>query len=636
MTLPTKTNVRNPVAEGYGALLTYGTDDDETLYLQLAPSSQSPVRRRTARPESGLPSLAENPEDFRGESGRTFSRGSFSGGEGLDFAHRPDGKPLDASRFWRSKGLAIRPTEPGSPEKVVLAKATEAIPNTSSAETTPYMVRSSDQSRIFWIDGNNVEYHDDLLATTPSPTAQDPGTLSGDGQAAVLDLAMLGRTVYASLSGGKTHQRTSAGTWTAWSDRETARVWGVKGRVIGAKANVLYELASGADSTTLKSLTDASDTWTSVIDAGSVILAAASDGKVYAFALEANTLTLKSEVPWGVGEVIYEMAEANGLVFLSVGEVNTSSGKTGRFYGAQMVGQTLRNARLIREFGVSSLDTTPRAFHVQREAVIFAVQTATGREIWRYHLATGGVSREYEIVVTAGLAFGIVSLDGRLIVSLAGDGLYREKTTYQATGWMILPAVDFHSAALKSWVGLRVESKTIAAYTDARIVLSYSTDLDALDDEDHSSWTAGITLVDDDVPVLTTEKGLQEVTGRYLLLKLALTAEDDQSNTPEVIAVSSRGFIQQDDVILDVPVNVSDIVERPGKSPIFIAGRGEAVYAALRQKEGVPVDIEILRGGEKVRGRIGSLTKAQPAITRYGASMLVVDLVIQGQDITDD
>jgi len=637
MNLPTKVNVSAPAAEGYEALLTYGTEDDETLYLQLAPTVQSPVRRRTARTESALPSLSENPEDFRAEAGRVFSRQSFSGGEGLDFAHRPNSSPRDGSRFWISKGLSVRPTEPGTPEKVALAKATEVIPNTASAETTPYMVRSPDQSRVFWIDTNTVEYHDDLLATTPSPTAENPGTAASGSSVAVLDLAMLGRTLYASLTGVGTHQRTSAGTWTNWSNQETSRVWGAKGRVIGANANTLYELAAGAASTTLKALTDASDTWTAVVDAGTVILAAASDGKIYAFALEGGTLTLKSEVPVtdsGV-EVVYEMAFANGLLFLGVGEVNTSSGVTGRLYGAQMVGQTVRNARLIREFGTISVDTTPRGFNVQREAVIFGVQTATGREIWRYHLKTGGVSLESEILVTAGLCRSIVALDNRLIMALDGDGLYREKATYQASGYMIFPAADFFSAAKKSWVGLRVESPTIATYTGAKVELYYSTNIAALNDSSHSSWTAGITLQASDTPTLSTEKGLQEVEGRYLILKLVITSATDLANTPEVTSVAVRGFLQQDDVLLQVPVNVSDILERPTKSPIRVKGRGNAIYHAIRQKEGSPVDLELLRNNEIVRGRLESITMAQPAISSRGTSMLVADLVIRGQDITD-
>ncbi|NIP36368.1 MAG: hypothetical protein GWN12_15810, partial [Thermoplasmata archaeon] len=54
--------------------------------------------------------------------------------------------------------------------------------------------------------------------------------------------------------------------------------------------------------------------------------------------------------------------------------------------------------------------------------------------------------------------------------------------------------------------------------------------------------------------------------------------------------------------VLDLPVNVSDQIERPGRKPLRIEGRGEAVFQALRELEGDSVLVELFRPELRLQG----------------------------------
>jgi hypothetical protein len=435
------------------------------------------------------------------------------------------------------------------------------------------------------------------------------------------------------MTTGGAHQRTWAGTWTAWSNQVVDRVWGVKGRVLGSNDNILYQLAAAAGSTTLKTLTSTTDIWTAVIDAGSVILATASDGKVYGFAVESASLVLRTEFDLPVGEVVYDMAYANGLLFLGVGEQNTSSGITGRLYVAQIVAQSVRNMRLIREFAVTAVNTTPSGFAVTRDAVLFGSTDATEKNIWRYHLSTAGLTHELELDHATGLVRDLAILDGRLIVASDSNGLYRELTTFEATGYMVFPLADFYSAALKSWVGLQLTSETLTGMTGAAITLKYSINPAAIEDPSHSSWVSGIALTAAGTVVLTTEQAIREVEGRYVALQVVIGAPTDKLSSPEVLGVAARGFFQRGDVLITVPVNLTDWLSRPGKAPLLLPGLGNTLLDALIDREKKPADLKILATSEQVRGRVERVAVQTAMVAARGSLGQVAFVTVRGQEL---
>jgi hypothetical protein len=631
MVIPTTQNVRRPVASGYGALLTYGDDDGDDVYVQLAPSGREPIRRATAPTGQQGPNLAVNPEDFRPESGRIFSRNAFSGGEGLARGHRADGTPLDGTRFWDANGIRLKVPRPGDPEEIILGWDTENVPNADAA-VSPYVCKVADGTTVFWADGWEVAYSSNLTAASPTITKQDPGTLSGDGQAAIVGMGLDGKTLYAALNGGKLHRRTWAGTWSAWSDLVAKKVWVAKGRVLAAIDNVLYEAAAGAGSTALKTIA-ADDDWEDIIDAGHLILAAASDGKIYAFSDEAGTLILRGETPMRPGEVPVALAFADGLVFIGVADDTVAGGKLGRLYVAQLSGVRLRGARLIREWGVPSTtsDHSPYRLRATRDEVLCSVLDDDEQlAVFSYLLATAGTYRRYDSTVVVRCDLEIV--DESLIVwPLADIPIREEDDTYKASGWLMTPYADWYSAALKGIVGLRIENPDIAA-AGAQIDLYYTTDPDDLDDPDSSGWILAKTL-DTETPSVTDEVPLLEVTGRGVALMVKLTRSTAGTTTPRVRSLSVRSFEDHEDVVWTLPVNVSDVIERPGKMPIRVPGRGQELYDLLASYEGRPMKAELLRGGEKISGRVESLDRAIPALTPRGASMLVANLTIRGVSV---
>jgi hypothetical protein len=633
MTIPTTQNVKRPRSEGYSALLTYGSDPGDDIYLQLAPAAGGAIERATAPPAEGGPNLRQNPEDFRPESGRKFSRADFSGGEGLARAHRVDGGPLDGTRFWASENVRVIVPKPGEKPRFLLAWDQEGVPNADAA-ATPYPVKLANGTRVFWADGVEVKWSNDLMAVSPSITAENPGTLAGSSSRTVTGLGLDGRTLYAAMDGIEgIHQRLwngGSGTWSDWSDLAADSLWVVKRRVIAADGNDLYDAAAGAGSVLLKSLAN-DDTWLDVIDAGHLILAAASDGKIYAFSDEAGSLILRGETPLRPGEKPTALGFADGLVFVGVADENQAGGAVGRLYVHQMAGVRLRGGRLIREWGdeASTDDHSPYGFIATRDEIMCTVIDGDGNTaVWSYLLATAGTYKRLTSTLTS--RADLVMVDNSLIVFPLGAAPRREENDeYAATGYIIFPFADWYNAAQKAVVGVRIESPDLVAAGE-QIDFYYSTDPAALDDDSHASWTLAKSLTftgdlsePDEIPLL-------EVSGRGVALMVKLTRATARTSSPEVYSVSVRAFEDLEDVLISVPVNVSDLLERPGKHAVRVKGRGEALYAALRGREGGPAQLEILRTGEKVKGRVESVSVPMPVLAYRGSSMLSCKVVVRG------
>jgi len=629
--LPTTQTVRRPVSEGYHALLTYGSDAGDDLYLQLTSAGGNPVSRQTVPVSSQGPNLAANPEDYRPESGRIFSRSGFSSGEGLDRAHKPGLTAWDADRFWASQNIKIGPSEPGVPEEVTLGWDIGTTTVRSGASSNPYAQRVANGTRIFWAHGVNVKWSDNLLAASPSITTEDPGSLAaGASSNTVLGLALDGRTLYAAVNTEGVLKRTSwAGAWSTWSDLLADQLWSVKGRILGTIDNVLYDVQADDDSIELKTIA-ADDTWTDIVDAGHLVLAAATDGLVYAFSQEAGALILRGETPMRPGEVPVSLGYADGIVFIGVADTNVAGGKVGRLYAASLQGVRLRGSRLLREWGDedSTADHSPGRITVSRDEAFIPVLDDDGAiGIWSYLLETAGIYRRvYSSDSTQpSIAF---NLDDKAVLFVEGADAYRELTDYISSGWLILPYADWYSSAIKRITGLRIDSEAIAA-AGAQIDLYYSTNPESILDPNHSGWTLAKTL-DSDETEEEDEIPLLEVSGRGITLKFVLTRSTDKASSPVLRSVSSRAFEDLSEVMIQLAVNVSDIIERPGKSPLRVPGRGSVVYEALREREGQPVTLLVLRDNETIKGRVEEVSKASPVVTQRGSSMMAATVSVKG------
>ena len=92
--------ISNPKRYGYDIRL-------DSLYFRTAIGPGREMTIQSSDVQEGQINVKQNPEDFTSNLGRIYSRNNFSGGQGLDTAHRVDGTPKDTTRFWDSKGVDV-------------------------------------------------------------------------------------------------------------------------------------------------------------------------------------------------------------------------------------------------------------------------------------------------------------------------------------------------------------------------------------------------------------------------------------------------------------------------------------------------------------------------------------------------
>ena len=98
--LPSPSNTSAPQSKGYEANL-----DDLLLRFAVGPGRQLNIN--TAPLQAQAIQTSETPEDFQQEFGQIYSRTDFSGGSGLDKAHKRNASEMDFSRFWDSNGIDV-------------------------------------------------------------------------------------------------------------------------------------------------------------------------------------------------------------------------------------------------------------------------------------------------------------------------------------------------------------------------------------------------------------------------------------------------------------------------------------------------------------------------------------------------
>lgn len=622
MSLPTKANTARPLAAGYGALIEYGSQNADSLYLPLAVSPDRPMMFQTVPPDQADQlNVTENPEDMRPESGKTFSRDDFTGGEGLDFAHQKDADP---TRFWDSLDLDVSPGRAGTPKIVKLSHTVSLLRTTTppgNGDAGPLTVLEDINQTLLAkaSNGARVDRAYQPSQTTPTFVAEDPH--AGEGDQNVVDLAHLGDVGYAAITTNGIHTRTS-GTWAHWSDLTPSRIWGVKKRIIASTGASLYEAAAGAGSTLLKTL-DAGVTWVDVCDAGAAILAAATDGSITMFVDQDGTLT-EAGTQSLPGERITGIASQFGLVFITTVELPTGGFGPGRFYRGALSGLRIVELQAIREWS----DLTPYAPTASRDAVYLSTQRSSTGEIWRYELTTGGISRAFQFSCTETIE-RIAVVAGTVFCAADDEGLFREDTTYADTGYIISPLADFYNAAPKSWMGARLAVGSIP--TDCSVELYYTTNPAAIEDPDHADWTLIITADDDANPPSDTETPIINIQSRWVALKAVLNGEGAGASTPELRAFSIRGVHQPSEEDYQIPVNISDRLEIPGRRPLVIEGIGDTRYEALKALQGVSATVTLLRPAESVKGQIRFISAPITDVSRKGSPTVYANMLVRGQ-----
>lgn len=605
MATPTTSNVTEPLAFGYDVSL-----DDRLFRSAVGPGRTLNIE--TAPIEAPRVDTASTADEIVDDFGRVFARSRWDGGEGQFRAHEEGAAP---NRFWDSKGVSVAPAGPGEFHELELLPDTELISATSGGVTPTRQVY--DGTDLFSTFGSSVRVVSNL--THASPTVADEDPHDGETSTPVQDLAVLGADVYAALGSNGIHRRVS-GTWSHWNDLDCRRVWAVKGRIVAAKDESIFEVSSsGAAPSALKTLEDGTN-WTSVTDAGAAVLASADNGYVYAFTDDSGTLSLAAQSLFE-GEDVIGIGASRGVVLVAT-QPRSSSERSRLWAGVLAENNVLADLQLVRIWTSSTGLADPPFVTASGDSIYVGGIGA----LWRYDLSTAGLSRH--LVAEGGSVEGIAAVDDRLWFSIASEGLFRESSSYVSSGYLVGPLGDFFSASDKSWVGAKLDTAPMSS--GEQVDLYYTTDHEALNDPDSSSWIRAVRHTEDQV---ADEVALANVTGRSLAGMVKLSG--DGSSTPAVRSFSFRAYPSAGDgeVIATVPINVSDQIERPGRHRVRARGVGDAAYADLKAKEGRSTILNLYRVGERVRGLVEKVGVPIQAVTPRGSVTLYAQVTVRGRRV---
>ena len=621
--IPTTINISNPKRYGYDLKL-----DDILLRSAVGPGRDMTIQSSDV--EGGQVNVRQNAEDFTSNLGRVFSRNDFSGGSNLDLAHRRNGNDNDTIRFWDSQSVDVFKKDLGESYNVSLLETT----------TNERSLSSSDGDNYLAVVGTTIYVSDDATLYKSTDGGQTFSTQSTGLTAGyhIKGLAAHGDLLYIVAnngSAGEIETLTYGGTST---QKSTAQIfdgiWSVKNKFLVSAGTSIYEYDGATTVSSAKVTLASGESWTDVTDAGAVALATATDGRIYSFKDVSASFTVKGQTEI-TNEVPTCIVESNGIIFYGTKEDQTGTKKIGRLYRATL--QTaddlyvLGNNQLIKQWDVDGIDNSPLKLYATRDSVYTGIKESGSTSfLWRYYLPTNGIARYYK-AAAGGLVKGICSVNEKFLFSVEGNGLFKQTSVFESEGFVLLPAVDFFTAENKQFVGAEVSTEVLTAGTSVNI--DVSTKFESLNNSSDSSF--------DTVIEQTTGSGDNEVqlkkVSRFLVTKITLKTTNT-SNTPKVKSVQIRALARPELVVARIPINISDRVNRPNRKPLRIKELGDALYNALRDKEGDSVTLEIFDPNEIIRGVVESISYPVQSNTEVGSVVQYAILTVRGtrQNVVTD
>jgi len=622
--LPSSANTANPQGLGYEA-------DLDDLFLRFAAGPGRQLRIDTAPLQAQSINTSETPEDFQQEFGQIYSRTDFSGGEGLDKAHRRNGTDTDYSRYWDSKGIDVFGGDNDQSYNVQLLHDTESKSVTLTNDNN-YMAQTTN-GYLYLADGTTI-YESTDAGETWSAMTTTPITISYD----ITGLAAFGNSVYITTSDGTNgqflHYDPTLGTpWhshnTGFTNNNFTGVWFTKGSLfLSGKSSTAEYFWNGdpfSDSfsssfSTGSALFKVEPTHeiTSVIDGGAVVLAVSTDGHIYSLKIDDGTWSLKGQTEIHFEE-IHSLAATEGLVFIGTKGYQSN---TGRLYRAELTVAdnlyVLTNRQLIKQWD-NGVDQSPHSMFVTRDSVYMGIhESTTETNLWRYYLPTAGIARDLSVTHTADSNAKVLGITQTgtstplFTFVVSGVGVYKEKTTYVNSGYLITALADFYTSEKKQWVGGKLNTNSISAGT---IKLSTSVTPSDINDNTSATWTEQIVVTGG---TAGDEQIIENVTGRWISAKIDILT-DDINVSPELLSFAIRGFQLVEDLIVEMPINISDQIERPYRKALRVNGQGDLIYRALRNKEGRNVQLEIYRPQTFLRGIIENVSAPVEEISPRGS-----------------
>ena len=601
--LATQAEVSNPHRKGYDFRI------DEQLY-RAAVNPEINLTIQSSDVETQDINLQQNPEDFTRNQGRIYSRNNFSGGSNLDLAHTRGSTTTDTQRFWDSNGVDVFTQNKGDRYSLKLLNSTEKVQSLSSSDGDNYMA----------VVGTDIYVSDDATLYKSTDAGLNWSTVSLGLTAGyhIKGLAAHGTTLYIVANNG------SAGeieTWDGTTSTQKATtgafdgIWSVKGKFLVSIGTELREYDGATTVSSAVITLPTGETWTDAADVGAVVLATSSDGRIHSIKDVSATLVSRGQTVLSHEEPV-SVIEIQGQIFYGTTENTTTSKKVGRLYRAQLVVAddlyVLANASLIKEWNISGVDATPYKLFATRDSLYTGIRESDASYLYRYYLPTAGIARDLKFDST-GIVRGIGIVNEKLHTAVQQQGTYYQTSNYVTTGYIISAAADFFTAEKKQWV-------------EAQVELHVSDDIDSLSSSTHTSWDK---VIDIQSGTGTTVAQVSGKVSRYGVIKLVMTSTG-VTNTPQVNAVSYRALARPELVVVQIPVNLSDRVERPMRKPFTVKNLGETIYQSLKKKEGTPVTLEIYEPAEVIRGVVEQITYPVTSITEVGSVTQYGIITIRG------
>jgi len=611
--LTTQAEESNPKRKGYDFRI------DNQLYRSAVGPGREMVIQSSDVSDAGI-NVKQNPEDFTSNIGRIYSRNDFSGGSNLDTAHRANGKPSDIIRFWDSQGVDVFNTDLGQGYNVQLLHTTEkeqalssAVSHMAVVGTTIYV--SDDETLYKSTDGG-----DNFSTVTEGLTAGYQ----------IKGLAAHGDLLYITAnngSAGEIETLTSGGTSTQkMSAAVYDKIFSVKGQFLVTIGNAIHSY-DGATTVGSAIITlPSGQTFTDVADAGAVVLATATDGRIYSIKDISGTFTARGQTEIS-GEQPTCIVESQGIIFYGTKEVQTGSKVIGRLYRAALTVAddlyVLSNNQLIKQWDVDSIDNSPNALFTTRDSVYTGIKESGSTSfLWRYYLPSAGIARYYK-AGAGGTVNNISIVDEKFLFTVTSDGVYQQTDTFEQEGFIIAAPADFFTAENKQFVEASVEVEELAS--GETVELHLSNKYESINDSNDSTWELEVNA---ESGVGEESVQLQRVA-RYVVAKVVLKSAN-QTTSPKFKAFRVRALARPELVVVQIPVNISDRVERPFRKPIRVKNLGETIYQSLKDKEGNAVTLEIYDPTEIVRGVVEKISYPIQSNPNVGSVTQYAILTVRG------
>ncbi len=610
--VPTTADVANPQRKGYGFRL-------DNLLFRTAVSTDRPLTIRTAEFPNQQIDLRTNPEDITTNIGQIFSRNDFSGGQGLDYAHKRTNSDKDTTRFYDSKGVDVFNADTEISYQISLLH-TMADKGITFSGTKNYMAQTTN-GYLYVTDATTIYKSTDNGENWAAMTSTNVSY-------AIHGIAAFGNNLFVITGDSGTNKQLISYNITTdtWTDESLGSVftgyftgiWFVKGRLLvtgkSTEAEYLWETAAfshnfSGDFQTADAIitTEPTHEFTDMADAGAVILACSTDGNIYSLKDVSGTLQVLGQSRIG-DEEVHSINALEGIIFYGTQEYGTN---IGRLYKSNLIVAdnlyVLGNRQLIKEWDNSVL-TAPHAMFATRDSIFLGVQENSSEVyLWRYYLPTASLARDRKLT-GQGIVSGIRQSAGKFIVIVEGanGGITKETTSYEESGYIVTPNIDFFTSEVKQWVGTTIEHDEIV--DTRRIQCFISTRPETINNANATGWE----LANDSTQGFGGDEVQINRNARYLNMKVVLKATDDKTGTPVFRSVSARALPRPQLVVVDIPVNISDQVERPNRKRLRVRNLGEAVYQELKQKEGDSVTLQLFDPDETIRGVVESV--AYPVI----------------------